>query len=114
VGEIVAGERPGDAAGGRRAKSGDQAQKGRFPAARGAEQADELALPDGEVDVGEGDGPIRIDLADPLDPMSVAAGIGARPAGLTPRLSSAVLAATAMAQARARTKLRILPGLSSP
>src|SRR5829696_2786842 len=33
--------------------------------------------------------------------MSVAAGIGATLAGLAPRLSSAVLAATAMAQARA-------------
>ena len=43
-----------DLAGGRLLETGDDAQQGRLAAARGADQADELAVADRQVDAGKG------------------------------------------------------------
>src|SRR5205807_8804835 len=50
---VDAAARNGDVAAGRRHQAGNDAQEGRFPAARAAEQGDDLAVGEREVDVVE-------------------------------------------------------------
>src|SRR5262249_30774110 len=60
--------RPFDAPAGDLAEPGDQAQHGALAASGGAEQAEELALADVEVEVPEGDNAVGVDLVNLLQP----------------------------------------------